>query len=453
MSPAVRLRLVALGTAAALAGAAIVGSVVHFQRQMHALQDRLHAIDAETGEIAAQFRDSLREVNNARLQYAITRDPAVRKQAYEASRQLSVWLGEQTRRFNTQAEQDALRQLQADYARYLAALGDMPATARAGGKQPDLIAEFLRTRAESHHLFDLGIQLAQAHYQSRNRLIAEARQQLAALQSSVLVLVGLLFAFGAALAAVAYRDLVAPLRVKLVETQFLAERHEKLASLGMLAAGVAHEIRNPLTAVKAALFIQQKRLVPGTPEHADAELVQREISRLERIVNDFLRFARPKEPELASVPVSSLLEEVRQAFGPGPEERGARLLLSDPAPWPIRVDPGQIKQVLINLVQNALDSLGERPGTVTLRARRDRKRLAGKDRDVVVLEVEDTGSGIPPEVCKRLFDPFYTTKENGTGLGLSIAAQIVEKHHGALQYRTHVNRGTTFGVVLPQPAP
>ena len=113
------------------------------------------------------------------------------------------------------------------------------------------------------------------------------------------------------------------------------------------------------------------------------------------------------------------------------------------------MDAAQIKQVLINLVQNAADSIGGQ-GLITLRAREDRKRLTNGEIDVVILEVSDSGSGILPTVEKRLFDPFFTTKETGAGLGLSIAARIVAKHGGALQYQTLVNRGTTFGVVLPR---
>jgi signal transduction histidine kinase len=115
----------------------------------------------------------------------------------------------------------------------------------------------------------------------------------------------------------------------------------------------------------------------------------------------------------------------------------------------IEADPEQIKQVLINLVQNAADSI-VRDGTITLSARRDRRRLTNGETDVVILEVSDTGRGISPEVEKRLFDPFFTTKENGTGLGLPIAARIVQNHGGALQYQTQMHYGTTFGIVLPQ---
>ncbi len=100
-------------------------------------------------------------------------------------------------------------------------------------------------------------------------------------------------------------------------------------------------------------------------------------------------------------------------------------------------------------MQNAADSIGDN-GQITLRVRLDSKRLGENTTDVVVLEVADTGKGISSDVEKRLFDPFFTTKETGTGLGLSIAARIVEKHGGALQYQTILNRGTTFGIVLPQ---
>jgi signal transduction histidine kinase len=115
----------------------------------------------------------------------------------------------------------------------------------------------------------------------------------------------------------------------------------------------------------------------------------------------------------------------------------------------IRADSGHLKQVLINLVGNAAEAI-DGQGTVTLRARAGRAALGGRETDAVILEVADTGKGIPPEVEKRLFDPFFSTKETGTGLGLPIAARIVERHGGVLQYQTRPGHGTTFGVVLPR---
>jgi len=447
----VKFRFLALASAVALLGAAIALLMLNFQRQEKELQARLNNIDTESGEIAAHFKDALRELNNIRLQYAIDRDPAVLARFRKASDQLGLWLDQQAPLLTTAGDQAALRQVKSAYLDYLRAAQEEPAPSAAPARADGSLAAFTRVRAESQHLFDLGENLAKAHYRSRNQLLAEARQRIHGLQSSVLILLALLFLFGIALAAFAYRDLIAPLRLQLVASQELAERHEKLAALGMLAAGVAHEIRNPLTAIKAALFIQQKRFAPGSAEHADTELVQREITRLERIVSDFLLFARPADPQLATVPVDVLLREVQTFLAPQLAKSGIQLVLGELHPWQIQADAAQIKQVLINLVQNAVDSIG-RDGTITLRARQDRKWLNGEERDVVVLEVADTGKGIPAEVGRRIFDPFFTTKESGTGLGLSIAARIVEKHRGLLQYRTQVNRGTIFGIVLPQAA-
>ena len=136
-------------------------------------------------------------------------------------------------------------------------------------------------------------------------------------------------------------------------------------------------------------------------------------------------------------------------MAPQLEKADIRLAYENSVSAQVRIDPQQIKQVLINLVQNAAESICQH-GAVTLRVRLGSKRLGDGVEEVVVLEVADTGKGIPPEVEKRLFDPFFTTKESGTGLGLCIAARIVEKHGGVLQYQTQINHGTTFGIMLPR---
>jgi signal transduction histidine kinase len=238
------------------------------------------------------------------------------------------------------------------------------------------------------------------------------------------------------------------LQVQLVESRQMAEQQENLASLGMLAAGVAHEIRNPLTAIKAWLYLQQKHLATDSPEYSDAQIIGGEINRLERIVKDFLQFAGPSDPQWEVVPAGLPLCQVKQLMEPELAKSRVSLVLGEIKDAYVRIDPQQIKQVLINLVQNAADSIGH-DGTVTLSTRLDEKRLDDHEIDVVILEVRDTGRGISPEAEKRLFDPFFTTKDTGTGLGLPIAARIVQKHQGALQYQTQAGHGTTFGIILP----
>lgn len=268
------------------------------------------------------------------------------------------------------------------------------------------------------------------------------------LQRVLLAALLMLTVFGVWLMVVAYRRVVSPLRRRLVESDTVIERHQKMAHFGELAAGVAHEIRNPLTAIRARLFTLQKALVSGTPAHEDALIIRNEIDRLNRIVTDFLQLARPAEPRLAPVSAEPLLREVRDLFAPQCERQSIELKIESANSAGFVADSQQMKQVLINLIQNAADSI-ELDGTITLRAREDTRRLEEGTSDVVVLEVQDTGAGIPSNVQNRLFDPFFSTKKGGTGLGLSIAAQIVNNHHGKLEFQTEPGQGTTFAIVLP----
>lgn len=441
--------MAALSAAVALMGVLIVLITFSSQKEAEELRARLSVVDSESFGISEQFKDRLREVNTLRLREAIDHSPATWDQFLKASHDLDGWIAEQAPKMTTQHEKDVLAQAKKAFDDYFQTAQTMRAQVQDTSRESEAMTEF-NFRSKSQHLFDLGQNLAKAHYESRNQLLVHANHTLTQLRRLVLETLALLFLFGLGLATFAYRDLIVPLRVRLVESQSLVERNEKLASLGMLAAGVAHEVRNPLTAIKAAIYIQQKKFQPGSPEFADAEPVQREIARLERIVTEFLQFARPPEPQLVKITADVPLKEAQSFLAPQLAKSNIRVVLEDGGP-PLRIqaDPEQIKQVLINLVQNAADSI-EHDGTITLRARADRKTLSNKETNVVVLEVADTGKGIPPEVEKRLFDPFFTTKSSGTGLGLSIAMCLVQKHGGALQYQTQAHRGTIFGIVLPE---
>ena len=449
MNPLVRIRLTALTLALGLMGALIVVATINSQRQLDELRARLSIVDQESFGIADQFRESLRAVSRTLLQYRIHPDPETWDQYQKEKQDLDIWMKEQAPKLTSKTEKELLAKVQAAYLEYQRQ-ADLLHTVMESPGEHDVMLGFPELRAQSERLYDQAQTLSRAHYDSRNQLLNHANRTLVQLRQSIIGLVVLLFLFGIALAALVYRDMIAPLRLKLVQSQAQAERHEKLASLGLLAAGVAHEIRNPLTAVKAALFTQSKKLEPNSPAHQDVKVIGREILRLERIVNDFLQFARPADPELIPMLAQLPLSEVRLFFDSALAKDNIQLVLEASPPLHIKADSGQIKQVLINLVRNAAESIG-RDGTITLRARHARKRLtSGSETDVVVLEVADTGKGISPDVEKRLFDPFFTTKEGGTGLGLPIAARIVQKHGGILQYESQLNQGATFGVVLPQ---
>jgi signal transduction histidine kinase len=244
------------------------------------------------------------------------------------------------------------------------------------------------------------------------------------------------------------RLVVAPLHQKLIESHSAAEHQRKLDHFARLATGLAHEIRNPLTAINVRLFTLQKALEPGTVEHSDASLIRGEIERLDQILKNFLKLARPAESKLGVMTPGPLLHEVCELLAPQLRSQEISLKCEADEDGPFEGDASQLKQVLINLVQNAADSIG-RDGTVTLRARSGEGRFKDKTAPAVILEVEDNGSGIAPEVQERLFDPFFSTKESGTGLGLPIAAKIVDQHRGRLDFETRPGRGTTFRVMLP----
>jgi len=222
----------------------------------------------------------------------------------------------------------------------------------------------------------------------------------------------------------------------------------KLAHLGQLAAWLAHEIKQPLTAINVWLWTLQKGLREGSPEQTGTNAIGKEIQRMDLIVKDFLRYTQPALPKLASVSAEPVLREVMDLLGPDLARHSIRVQLGSLAKAPFSADPQQLKQVLINLVKNAAESI-QHDGQITLRARNARAPLRGQRADVVIIEVEDDGAGIPPEVQPRLFDPFFSTKEDGTGLGLPIAANIIEKHGGVLEFKTELGKGTTFAIVLP----
>ena len=430
----------------------LVGWAAHSSWQRGGeLAEKLTAAQLKSFQIADHLQQTIWELNNVVLRYGVYQDPADWAHFQSESASLDRWIDEQRPILTTENEKRILDLINASYDSYLAAAAQIKANvAEAGLRRSARLNEFADFEKQSQLILNLGSQLAKAHVASMDSFLASSKRTLGYLRVVLLTSLVLLLVAGGGLAVVVYGELIAPLRVRLVESQALVERHEKLASLGMLAAGVAHEVRNPLTAIKAWLFIQQRHLQPGTPEFADAEVIASEITRLENLVKDVLLFARPSDPHLTPVAAEEPLRQVKTLLEPQLAKSNIRLLFAGGAPdAQIRIDPQQIRQVLINLIQNAADSIGTE-GEVTLRARLDTKRLGDRVADVVILEVTDTGKGMAPEVQKRLFDPFFTTKAAGTGLGLAIASRIVEKHGGALQYQTQVNRGTTFGIMLPR---
>jgi signal transduction histidine kinase len=263
-----------------------------------------------------------------------------------------------------------------------------------------------------------------------------------------------------AIAGLCFLLLSAVYRRRMAQARALLEAHaqqqseqrsklDKLAHFGRLASELAHEIKQPLTAMNARAYTLQKALAADSDAFRDAVVIRSEIKRLDKIVKDFLLLARPAEPRLAELRASEALGEVSSIMAPHLAQDSIDFKFDCDDHLRFLADPAQIKQVLINLIKNAADCLVSHGGSVTLRAKAATRDLCGKATDVAVIEVEDTGPGIPAELQEKIFEPFFSTKGDGTGLGLAIATRIVDKHGGHLEFDTEPGRGTVFRVILP----
>jgi len=222
---------------------------------------------------------------------------------------------------------------------------------------------------------------------------------------------------------------------------------EKLSALGRLTADVAHEIRNPLTAIGGFAKRLEKRLPENSAEKENAKVIVHEVARLERILRDTLTFSREAKYHLHHADMNSLLAQKEAKYGEICREKGLHLAVRPESGLPpCIVDEDQIRQAIDNLVTNAIDAMTD-GGTLTLATR----TACENGTHYVVIDVSDTGPGISPDLVNRIFEPFYSTKEigHGTGLGLSICKKIMEEHRGSIRVSAASGGGARFSLFLP----
>jgi len=239
---------------------------------------------------------------------------------------------------------------------------------------------------------------------------------------------------------------------RLQTSQREALRAEQMAAVGQLAAGMAHELRNPLMAMKMLVESANDPQNPEGLSRRDLCVLEEELSRLEHLVQSFLDFARPPDPAFQSVDLRQVVEHTL----PLVQGRASRLHVTldwQPPPLPVSVhaDPLQLRQVLLNLVFNALDAL-PKGGVIQLRTQTSQAELLDHDRSqapVGLLSVHDSGKGLPQGFEERIFEPFYSTKDTGVGLGLAICRRIVNAHHGKISATNRPEGGAEFLVSIP----
>jgi two-component system NtrC family sensor kinase len=222
---------------------------------------------------------------------------------------------------------------------------------------------------------------------------------------------------------------------------------EKLASLGRMAAGVAHEINSPLTGIVTFGHLLLKKFQPGTEEYEDVEVIIEQANRCSTIIKGLLGFARASAAEKAATNVNDVINHALNIVRNKADFFNIKLVTNfDNTVYPVKADPSQLQQVFLNMIMNAADAV-EGKGTITVTT----GNIRDEGRDYVEIEFNDTGPGISEENLAKVFEPFFTTKPvgKGTGLGLAVSHGIIQEHGGKITVRTRIGEGTSFFVRLP----
>ena len=223
---------------------------------------------------------------------------------------------------------------------------------------------------------------------------------------------------------------------------------EHLATLGELAAGLAHEIRNPLAGIAGAIEIITKDFPRDHPDREVLEDLRQEVRRIEKTLNDLLVYARPKPPQFGRAELKETVARTLQLARQQTGNKKVDFSIQIPSNLPfLLADSEQLHQVLLNLVLNGIQSI-DTEGKISIEAVA-RPADASNRPGTIELAISDTGVGIPPEHLDRIFRPFYTTKRGGTGLGLSLCRRIISQHGGTLTVESKMKQGSRFLIRLP----
>ncbi len=247
----------------------------------------------------------------------------------------------------------------------------------------------------------------------------------------------------------------------LKEMEEEVRRAERLATMGRLAAGMAHEIRNPLASLSGSIQVLREGLDLKDEDRHLMEIITRETNRLNSLISDFLSFARPSEKKEEKVRIQEIIEETLKAFEQSPGgQRGIKIVKEFDGDPLLNADSRQLRQVFWNLLLNASQAMPE-GGELTINAKckmqnANMKRKIGSEKDLpqpekdfLEITISDTGVGISEEDLPKIFDPFFTTRDSGSGLGLTIVYKIIESHHGQIKVESTKGKGTTFTILLP----
>ena len=239
----------------------------------------------------------------------------------------------------------------------------------------------------------------------------------------------------------------------LKQSQNTLRRADRLSSLGLLTAGLAHEIRNPLVAIRTFTQLLPERYDDAEFREGFQGLALKEVDRICGLINDLLSFARPSRPNVAEEDMNDVVDGIARILETEAKEKGVQIVRDFGVDLPkIWIDREQLKQVFMNLILNAIQAMRD-GGSIFISTRLNSNNEPGQSSGFVQVEIRDTGMGIPEENLEHIFDPFFTSKDEGSGLGLSISHQIIQEHGGYILVQSKVGEGTAFFINLPAGKP
>ncbi len=489
MSPRMSLRVRIFVPLVALVLVALVGALTtiwHSVRQQAMFTDLMER-DVAALTVAEELAGALVSQKGFVTYYFLTGEEAWLARLGEREAEFEARLTEARQAPVTPRGRSILNEIEAEYVRYAAERGQVIDLYRTGKREAgaelhwDARDRFSRIYAlcqDYKALHKDKISEAWERYRARTRTLAA----LAGTAVPGVVFVGLglflvlyhrvlqpLRTLAAGVAQAEGRDAAAPVRgqdevldltdrvrglitdVDKVQTQLRESREvlaqsEKLAVVGKLAAGVAHSIRNPLTSVKMRLYTLERTLRLDEAQKEDFEVISEEIRQIDSIVRSFLEFSRPPKLKVRPVSLSDLVDSTLSLLAHKLESYHVDVLVQRDGRLPeVMADPEQIKEVLVNLLLNACEAMGV-GGTITISEEEGHMAPHGR---VALLRIADTGPGVSEAMCGRIFEPFFTSKEEGSGLGLAIAARIMSEHGGWLHLASAAGKGATFVVGIP----
>lgn len=451
----------------------------HLHRSQRAASDAL-ACNVRSVRSAEELAIGIRDVRTRLHRYLLTADPAALHDVRRLRRETDRWLDEARRNAVHRFEWESIADLTRDYNAFFADLGQAGTDPAALHALADRVEDILRpaqayldfnedegqwNSEDNERVADrmalgllllgvcgpltgvvAGYGIARAVNRSLVRLsipVRDAAGKLNEVVGPVTVSAGMgLEEFEATLHRVA--DHTRTVVERLHRTQRDALRAEQLAAVGQMAAGLAHELRNPLMSMKLLVQSADDRAGGGALAGRDLAVLEEEITRLEQLTATFLDFARPQAPQKTPFVAQELLEGVAELVSGQAGQRDVRIECDLPAgPVWVDADAGQVRQVVLNLLLNALDAIGH-GGTIGLRL-----ESADPAGQWVAMLVTDTGPGLPRDLGQDIFAPFVSTKVTGIGLGLSVSKRLVEAHGGEIAAADRPGGGAVFSVRLP----